>query len=491
MPRRPRRPDPRWETPLPRGFDYSWGPRVEAHAAYHLRDHLNRPLRLDWWQSRALARALACDADGRLAHRLYLLSTGRQNGKTVVIRPLAAWALTDSPLWRVIRGIAYDRQQARIVYDAVYADATRPRAPLARRLRATKLRGITGAHGREYRVASKDAPAALRGFSVDLALFDEVLTQRDDATWAAVLPAQAAMPDPFAFGTSSAGDDRSVLLRAWYERGVRIVRGLEPAGAFGMTWFGAEDTASPDDELAILAANPGMATGRITWSTVTAERGLLLPDTFRRERLNVWTDAADEWLPPGVWSRQGRADQLIAVDTPRIAIAVDAVPTWRRATVAVAGRISAAQVHGAIAGEADALALSRTGGSIAPSELGDLVRRVIRAWGPALLVYDALGPVAPHVEDWDLDTPTLALSGTDIRAACAYLYAGLVGGELTHSADPVLTAQAHAARRSETSEGAWRLSRRHSSADIDAILAVTFAAYGQMRAEQLVAPDVF
>src|SRR5262245_10139000 len=346
-----RAPDPRWETPLPPGFDHSWGPVVAGHASWHLRDDRGRPLALDRWQRRALDRALACDADGRLAHRLYLLSTGRQNGKTVVIRPLAAWALTDSPLWRVIRGIAYDRQQARLVYDAVYADATRPRAPLGRRLRATKLRGITGGGGREYRVASRDAPNALRGHSVDLALFDEVLTQRDDSTWAALLPAQAAMRDPFAFGASTAGDDRSVLLRAWYERGVRICRGIERPASFGMTWYGADDGSSADDRLAILAANPAIASGRITWATIEAERGLLTADTFRRERLNVWTDAADEWLPPGVWSRQARADQLIPIDTPRIAIAVDAVPTWRRATIAVAGRISPAQGQAGAAGD--------------------------------------------------------------------------------------------------------------------------------------------
>ena len=223
-------PRPRWETALPRGFDYSWGPTVSAHASEYLRDDTGRPLTLDPWQRRALNRALACDADGVLAHRLYLLSTGRQNGKTVVIRPLASWGLTDSPLWRTIRGRAYDRQQARLVYDAVYADATRPRAPLAKRLWATRMRGIRGPGGRDYRVASKDAGNALRGHTVDLALWDEVLTQRDETVWATLLPAMSATRHPFAFGASTAGTERSILLRAWYERGVRICRGLDSPG---------------------------------------------------------------------------------------------------------------------------------------------------------------------------------------------------------------------------------------------------------------------
>lgn len=447
-------------------------------------------MQLDRWQRLALARALACDQDGRLAHRLYLLSTGRQNGKTVVIRPLAAWALTDSPLWRVIRGLAYDRQQARLVYDAVYADAVRPRSPLAKRLYATRMRGIRGPGGRDYRVASKDAGNALRGHTVDLALWDEVLTQRDDTVWATLLPAMSATPHPFAFGASTAGTERSVLLRSWYERGVRICKGIDPPGTFGMTWYGADDGASPDDVLAILAANPALHVGRISWGTIDAERGLLTPDAFKRERLNLWTDAADEWLPPGVWGRQSRPDLAIPIDAPRLVLAVDASPSWRHATVTVAGWIAPNHVHVAIAGELDALRLGSAGGHIAPAQLGELVTAAIATWGPAALVYDAASAVSPHAAAWADDLPLMALSGMQIRSACAALYGALVGGELTHSGDAVLTAQAHAARRSDAGES-WRLSRRASASDIDAILAATFAAFGALTAEVIPTPSVW
>lgn len=485
-----RAPRPRWETPIPRGFDFSWGPTVAAWAGLYLRDDLSRPLVLDPWQRRAITRALACDADGNLAHRLYLISTGRQNGKTVIVRPVAGWGLTDSPLWRSIRGLAYDRQQARLVYDAIYADAVRPRSPLARRLHATRMRGIRGPGGREYRVASKDAGNALRGHTVDLALWDEVLTQRDETVWATLLPAMSAIPHPFALGASTAGTERSVLLRTWYERGVRIAGGIEPPGAFGMTWYGAEDSASPDDERAIRAANPAMASGRVTWATVTAERGLLTPDAFRRERLNVWTDAADEWLPPGVWGRQARADLAIPADAPRLVLAVDASPAWTHATVTIAGRISPTHVHVAIAGELDSLRLGSAGGHLAPAQVGDLVGAAIAAWGPEAIVYEGRSAVGPHAPGWAGDLPIIDLGGADVRAACGALYAALVGGELTHSADAVLTAQAHAARRSDVGDS-WRLSRRSSTGDIDAILAATFAAFGTLTAEERPRPAIY
>lgn len=483
-------PVPRWETPLPPGYDYSWGPTVAAWSTVNLRDSLNRPLLLDVWQRRVLTRALACDADGNLAHRLYLVSTGRQNGKTVVIRPVAGWGLTDSPLWKTIRGLAYDRQQARIVYDAIYDDAVRPRSPMAKRLHATKMRGIRGPGGRDYRVASKDAGNALRGHTIDLALWDEVLTQRDDTVWATLLPAMSAVRFPFALGASTAGTDRSILLRAWYERGVRICRELEAPGAFGMTWYGADDGASPDDRLAILAANPGIASGRITWATIAAERGLLTPDAFRRERLNVWTDAADEWLPPGVWARQGRPDQGIRADSPRIVLAVDASPSWKRATLTVAARISETHTHVAIAGELDALRLGSAGGHVAPASLAELVSTAIATWHPELLVWDAMSAVGAYAPEWAGDLPTLALNGGQVRQACGAFYGALVGGELTHSADPVLTAQAHAARRSDTGDS-WRLSRKASSVDIDAILSATFAAFGSITLDAIPEPMIW
>jgi hypothetical protein len=84
-------------------------------------------MRLDRWQRRALNRALAVDRDGRLVHQHYLISTARQNGKTLVVRSLIGWALTAAatPPWTMILGLAHDRGQARIPYTAVLEDLIR------------------------------------------------------------------------------------------------------------------------------------------------------------------------------------------------------------------------------------------------------------------------------------------------------------------------------------------------------------------------------
>jgi hypothetical protein len=257
-------PAPRWQTPMPPGVVGSWGPDVAAYVA----DELG--IRLDVWQRRSLNRALAFDATGRLVHRHYLTSAGRQNGKTVGVRGLLGWALTAPamPPWEQLLGLAHDKRQARAPYAKVLDDLRPIRRRLARHggLALTRYLGIRsdlyGRH-REYDIASREAADTIRSMSVDLAVFDEVRTQRTYATWSALEPTTRARPDPLVYAISTAGDDRSVLLRDWWERGVRIIDGAEPADGFGMTWYAADDDDDPNRTAAIRKANPAVAEGRV------------------------------------------------------------------------------------------------------------------------------------------------------------------------------------------------------------------------------------
>ena len=102
-----------------------------------------------------------------------------------------------------------------------------------------------------------------------------------------------------------------------------------------MTWYAADDADAPDDPRAWAQELAG-ATPRAGSSTATIRDELraLTPSTFRRERLNLWADAADEWLPPGVWARQG--GPAPATIAGRVVLGVESEPGWRRATIAVA-----------------------------------------------------------------------------------------------------------------------------------------------------------
>jgi Phage Terminase len=481
--RRARLPAPRWETPLPRSAVGSWGPLVVRFARLEL------GIELDRWQIRAITRALAVDDRGRLVHREYLVSTGRQSGKTALVRSLIGWALTNDagPAWALIYGLAYNRPQARIPYAAVLADL----AELARRvgpearggLALTRYLGIRSAmygRRREYHVTSREARDAIRGYSIDLALFDEVRTQRDEETYAALKPTVSARPEPLIFEISSAGDERSVLLRSLWERGRRIIDRAEPAEGFGMTWYAAGDADAPDDPRAWAKATPAIAEGRIDPATIRDELRALTPATFRRERLNLWADAADEWLPPGVWARQ--IAPAPATVSGRVVLGVESEPGWSRATVAVAIAAPDAPVYVALAAEL----IAPSGSTVSPAELLEALERVRVAYGPALVVWSRAAAVARHLEAWALehDVETLALTPTDLRKASELFRSELVGARLEHSDDPALAVQARRARPSGALEaGAWYFSVRESRGAIDGLRGAVWAAWGAISPE--------
>lgn len=509
MRRRP--PAPRWQTPLPPGVDGSWGPDVARFARDELGLTLDRP------QQRALNRALAT-IGGRLAHRVYLLSEGRQSGKTVTVRSLIGWALTAAQVptsWSAILGLAFDKKQARIPYNAVLEDLR----PIARRLgpagrggiSLTRYLGITsriaGRH-RTYDVGSREARDAIRGLSTDLAPFDEVRTHRTDEAWAALLPTMAARPEPLAFLTSTAGDVRAVVLRALFDRGLRIIAGEEPAEGFGMTWYAAPAGVGQGDVEAaraldrdalrrVLAAayssTPAMAAGRITEATVRSELFDLSPAKFVAERLNLWVDELeDELLPAGVWARQA-SDQPIGVVRGRVVLGVEAVPSWRRASIVVALVLDHGDVWLGMAADLDS---SRGRSStVSPEELVDELERVADVWHPAAVAYSSAAAAAPHLEAWltGRDLPGIALTGGDLRRASELWRAELVGARVRHADDPLLAAQLRVARPSGPIEaGNWYISVRASLGEVDAIRAGAWATWAAIAPEVVeVAPQIF
>lgn len=497
-------PAPRWQTPLPRGVVGSWGPDVAAWAKAEL------AIDLDRWQRRALNRALAVhlvrtpalSLPGRstlrsrelerLVHSIYLTSTGRQNGKTVKVRSLIGWALTarETPEWSRILGLAHDRGQARIPYEAVLADL----GPIRRRfprggLALTRYLGIRsdlyGRH-REYHTGSKESRNAIRGSSNDLAPFDEIRTQVNYETWNALLPTTIARPDPLIYGTSTAGDDRSVLLRDWWERGRRIIDGAEPANGFGMTWYAADDDDDPEDPAAWRKSMPAYAEGRLTEARIRTIIASLTTSGRRQEVLNLWSEGGDEWLPPGTWSATVARQPAAGI---RIVFGAEVVSTWRRGTITVAIVTDAGAWVG-IAAELDSATTPRS--SISPADLVKLLERTARRW-PKVdeVAFSGSAAAAPHIEAWAeaKRIRATALTGNQTKAASQLFRAELIGRRLGHADDPLLAQQVRVARPSgDLKPNDWYFSLRLSEGEIDALRAAAWAAWAAIAPEEREAP---
>jgi phage terminase large subunit-like protein len=474
-------PAPRWQTPLPGWATHTYGRIVERWMLRQL------GVQLYPWQGAALDHALACDPGGsRMAHRLYLVSCARQNGKSTAARALLDWIVAGrSPLWRACLGLAYDRVQALRLYQDVLADVEGLPG-----VYATLAQGIRGPAGCFYQVTSREARSQVRGLTLDVGVFDEVATHKTALVWEALVPTLATRPAGLVLAMSTAGGAEARLLRSWYERGVHAVVSHEP-GPLGMTWYGADEDAPDDDPRAIAAANPSMRQ-LITPEAVAFERASMTRDAWRRERLNIWAEGTtDPGIVLAAWAACARPGLGLVGgrDGAPVVLAVDAPGSWSRGTIAVCGSAYETGLpHVAIAGEV----LAGRRGSVPPGELLGVLAEAIERWQPVTVLYDGAGAVAPHIEGVAADRSwrTTRATRSMLAAAAMHLDALVMGGELTHSGDPVLPLHINSAVRVPTGEG-WRWSRRASLAPIDALIAASLAVLGVTRPELLPTLQVF
>lgn len=458
---------PRWETPDPPGVRGTYGDQVIAWARERL-GIVPGP-----WQAYALRRILRYDRNGDLIARVALLSTGRQNGKSIIVRLITGWMLDDGQKldpfrgWTTILAAAHDAKQARIIYSGVLRDIEGNPA-LKAASRTSVYRGITRGNIDFDIVTSQ--PGSARGWSAGLIDWDEVVTQRDWDMWEALSPTQSAQRSPLMLLTSTAGRADSVVLRAFYDRLLRQAQGAEkPDPTFYAAWWQSE---SPDvglDWAELQRANPALGDGRLTRQAITSEHALLPQDSWRRERLNHFVDVvADTAFNPAVWAAcRTSSPPLEGADGP-YAMGVDIAPGWDRATIAVAGQRSDGRIGVEV--YRDIVADGR------PITAARIIEEVQAFPEPLVAVaFDAVSGAGPAFgregEPWREHKPN------DVRDACMDVAEMILSGRLAVR-DPLLDTQiASTVRTNVGSEGAFRFSRSASTGPIDAVMAMSFAAH--------------
>jgi hypothetical protein len=443
----------------------SYGPAVRKWAKRRL------GIVFGFWQAYAIDQALRYDKAGDLIARIVLLSTARQNGKSVIVRMLVGWMLEEGQYlppfagWASMLAAAHDAKQARIIYSGVWLDFLQ----LAiEGYNVTEWRGIRGGHILFDTVTGQ--PGSARGWSAGLVAWDEMLTQRDWDMWEALSPTQSAQRSPLMVLTSTAGQADSVILRAFYDRLIRQASGDEaPDPTFYGAWWESEDPDAGLDWAQISQANPALGDGRLTKAAISGEHAILPPDSWRRERLNHFVDVtAPGAFNPGVWAACRLAEPLAGVHGP-YALGVDVQPGWERATITVAavrpdGRVGV-EIYRDLRGEVTAERLI--------SEAHAFRDPV------SVIVYEeAAGPAAAFARDeQETGLPWRAMKPVDMVKACMDVTEMIIAGRLAVD-DPLLDAQiALTARRPVGQDGAFRFSRLQSLGPIDAVMAMTLAAH--------------
>jgi hypothetical protein len=246
-----------------------------------------------------------------------------------------------------------------------------------------------------------------------------------------------------------------------------------------MTWYAAADDQQPEDPRGQLAASPAIADGRLDPAVIDRDRYDLAPAAFRSERLNLWSDAADEWLPLGTWARTVGPQPLELAPSWPVALGIDVAPTWRRATIAAAVAPDEGPAWTGVVADLDATRAGHVSAAITPRQLLDALELARGRWHPRSILFSRAGAAAAHLAAWaaEHDVTARALGGAELRAASEGIRAALVAGRLAHADDPLLGAAVRAARPSGPIVGGdWYLSVRASTAEIDAIRAAAWAA---------------
>jgi hypothetical protein len=265
------------------------------------------------WQISALADQLAFsdEAGVELVTRTSLVSCARQQGKSIALRALAGWWLTEMPKIRgekqTVLLMAHRLDSAAQIYEDIAdileqyfgAKLTRSYGRLAAKL----------PDGSKLLVRSAK-PNAAHGLSVDLALVDEVWGIDEEVIDGGITPTMRARRFPLLSMWSTAGTEESKVMQRYREMGLRLIDTHQPTNFHFREWSPPPDL-DPMDPVAWAYANPALGK-TLEMSTIESEAQLPDRASFLRSSVNLWIATDRSWLPQGLWSQLVTSEPLPA-----------------------------------------------------------------------------------------------------------------------------------------------------------------------------------
>jgi phage terminase large subunit-like protein len=254
---------------------------------------------------------LSVGPDGRLLFREALISTARQQGKSVLLSALAGWWATEQAVARcdpqtvLLMANKLDRAM-----DAFTRLAVELEAQFGAKARiGNNNPSITLADG--SRILPKAAKAYIHGLSLDLALIDEVWDISPEVIYGAISPSQIARRDPMMAMFSTAGDASSVAMLGIREKALMAIDSGKRSRLYFAEWS-MPPGIDPEDRRWWVWSNPALGLHAVDWDALEAKHETQDRATFMRSHLNLWITSASSWLPIGLWERQQTQEPMPA-----------------------------------------------------------------------------------------------------------------------------------------------------------------------------------
>jgi hypothetical protein len=251
------------------------------------------------WQRHVLNGQLAVDAEGQFLNHVSLVSVARQNGKTVALKALLGWWLTQHATQVGPQTILTTAHRLDLA-TALFQDL----APVIEAKFSVKAvwaygrNSIKVGDSRWYVKAAR--PSSGHGMSVDLIIADEVFGIDSETLDIGLLPTQRARPNPLCSMWSTAGTEDSIAMLRWREQGIRAIDSGEVTNSVYLAEYSPPPELDPMSEAAWEYANPALG-HTLDIRTVQAESKGPNRAGFLRSSVNLWVQSELSWLQPGKW----------------------------------------------------------------------------------------------------------------------------------------------------------------------------------------------
>lgn len=274
------------------------------------------------WQLQVLHGQTALREDGRFLHRSSLVSTARQNGKTVALSSLIGYFLTEEPKRR--------GEPVKVLSTAhrldVACELFNELGPVLEEYFGAKLTNQYGRNearmpdGSRWLVRAA-GPSVGHGLSLDLVIADEIWDIAGDAIDQGLVPTMRARPNPLFSLWSTAGTEASTVFLRYREQGLRAIDRKEPSSLYFAEW-------SPPPELDPMTpaaweyANPALGY-TLEQSTLLAEAESPDRAAFLRASVNLWISTDRGWVKPGAWEKLHHTGDIPAGGIVAVEVSMD------------------------------------------------------------------------------------------------------------------------------------------------------------------------
>lgn len=257
-------------------------------------------------------------ADGTRRFRRGYLEVPKKNGKSTLCSGIALYLMiADGEPGAEVYSAASDKDQASIVYHEA-ANMVESSPALVDRIRTVESKKtLSDVKSKSvYRALSADVPTK-EGLNIHGLIFDELHAQKTRAMWDTLKYGGAARRQPLFISITTAGTDRTTICYEQHTYARNVLRGSVLDTSFFALIYGArmkdawnaeeDDWEKPETWR---KANPSFGVSikedQFRADYLEAKENVASENSFRRYRLNQWTQQESRWLNMVTWRKSAK-----------------------------------------------------------------------------------------------------------------------------------------------------------------------------------------